>query len=77
MAPINIPTPKLQIDFSFALGQMRKLYLQDALLDTISDIDISALDKELSEYVPQSSLKTLAMNGLRGELVFAVPLILT
>lgn len=76
MATINIPPPELQIDFSFALGQIRSLYLQDALSKTVAKIDLTKLDKELSNYVPQDSLKALAKHGLRGELVFPVPYIL-
>ena len=76
MADINIPAPELQIDFSFALGQVRSLYLQDALSSTIDALNLSTLDKELSTYVPQSSLKALAKHGLRGELVYAVPCVL-
>ena len=76
MPNINIPAPKLQIDFSFALGQVRSLYLQDALSKTIDDLDLTTLDKELSAYVPQGSLKALAKHGLRGELVYAVPCVL-
>lgn len=73
---INIPVPELQIDFSFALRQIRSLYLQDALRKTVDDIDLAELDKELTRYVPQSSLKALAKHGLRGELVFPVPCLL-
>jgi hypothetical protein len=76
MLKINIPIPELQIDFSFALGQIRSLYLQDALSKTIADINLSKLDKELAGYVPQASLKALAKHGLRGELVFPVPCLL-
>lgn len=72
----NIPSPELQVDFSFALGQIRSVYLQDALSGTVKDIDLKLLDKELSDYVPQESLKALAQHGLRGELVFPVPCIL-
>ena len=76
MPNINIPVPELQIDFSFALGQIRSLYLQDALSRTVDDVDLSKLDKELATYVPQDSLKALAKHGLRGELVFPVPCLL-
>lgn len=76
MTNINIPIPELQIDFSYMLGQIRKLYLQDALYNTIDKLDIATLDKELSLFVPQNSLKALAKNGLRGELVYPVPYIL-
>lgn len=76
MSEINIPEPVLQIDFSFALGQIRTIYLQDALSKTVDDIDIAILDKQLSQYVPQDNLKALAKCGLRGELVFPVPCML-
>ncbi len=76
MPSINIPIPELQIDFSFALGQIRSLCLQDALCKTVEDIDLAKLDRELSAYVPQGGLKTLAKHGLRGELVFPVPCLL-
>src|SRR5690606_5540956 len=76
MPTVKIPTPALQIDFSFALGQIRTLYLQEALYKTVEEIELSVLDKELSSYVSQSGLKALAKNGLRGELVFPVPCLL-
>ncbi len=76
MQEMNIPIPELQIDFSFALGQIRNLYLQDALKKTVDEVELSRLDKELSSYVPQVSLKALARHGLRGELVFPVPCLL-
>jgi len=63
---MNIPRPSLQIDFSFALGQIRSVYLQDALLSTVKEIDFLQLDKELATHVPQSKLKELASHGLRG-----------
>ena len=75
-AKFAIPTPEMQIDFSFALGKIRSMYLQDALSGTVKNIDLKTLDKELSEYVPQQSLKALAQHGFRGELVFPVPCIL-
>ncbi len=76
MSDINIPNPTLQIDFSFALGRIRTVYLQDALSETVEDINIANLDKQLSQYVPQDNLKALAKLGLRGELVFPVPCLL-
>lgn len=76
MVPISIPTPELQINFSFALGQIRSRYLQDALMQTIDDLQIATLDRELSAYVPEDSHKALAKHGLRGELVFPVPCLL-
>jgi hypothetical protein len=73
---IIVPDPELQIDFSFALGQMRTLYLQDALSNTVRLLNIADLDRELAEMVPPESLSSLASQGLRGELLFPVPSLL-
>lgn len=43
---------------------------------TIDAIDLSVLDDQLFEFVPQAKLKALAKLSLRGELVFAVPCLL-
>jgi hypothetical protein len=56
---INFPPPKLQIDFAFALKRFRAVYLQSALLETVRDMDIAELDKQLAEYVPPADLATL------------------
>lgn len=45
--------------------------------DTVRILDIRKLDAELAKYVPGHSLAALASRGLRGELMFAVPLVLT
>ncbi|MFA7536923.1 MAG: XcyI family restriction endonuclease [Desulfuromonadales bacterium] len=73
---MRIPAPQQQIDFSFALAQIRSLFLQDALLETIEHLDIARVDHELNAIVPKQSLKSLARQGMRGELVFPVPCLL-
>lgn len=73
---IRIPPPQQQIDFSFALAQIRSLFLQDALLSTVEQLEISSIDHELNRMVPKQCLKALARQGLRGELVFPVPCVL-
>jgi len=73
---INFPPPKLQIGFALALKRFRGVYLQNALLETVRDMDIAELDKQLAEYVPAADLATLAQYGLRAELLFAVPAVL-
>lgn len=73
---IKFPPPNLQIDFAFTLKQFRAIYLQRALLETVRDMDIAMLDKELADYVPAADLATLAQHGLRAELLFAVPSLL-
>jgi len=72
----KIPIPQLQIDFSFALGQIRSLFLQEALSETIKGMDIAEIDRELAELVPPKSLAELASHGIRGEILFAVPCVL-
>lgn len=68
--------PNTQVSFAGALKEMRKTYLQDALAATIASMDINMLDSELHEYVDNYSLQILAMHGMRGELLFAVPSVL-
>lgn len=68
--------PNTQVSFASALKEMRKLYLQDALATTIASMNINMLDSELHEYVDNYSLQILAMHGMRGELLFAVPSVL-
>ena len=76
MPNITIPKPELQINFSKTIRRLRETYLQEALSKTITIIDLSKLDNELFEYVPEKYLKSLAKQGLRGELVFPVPYLL-
>lgn len=71
--PIALPPPQLQIDFAFALEQIRAQCLQEALFATVGDLSIAQIDRELARFVPAASLTKLASHGLRGELLFAVP----
>jgi hypothetical protein len=73
---INFPPPKLQVDFAFALKRFRAVYLQSALLETVRDMDIAALDRQLAQYVQPADMAAMAQYGLRGELLFAVPAVL-
>ncbi len=72
-----VPLPETQIGFATALAQIRQLCLQDALSKTVSKLAIPEIDKELATHVPNHSLTTLAAHGLRGEMVFPVPTLLT
>jgi hypothetical protein len=72
----NPPDTELQIDFAAALAEIRELYLQDALSQTVKALDIPTIDRELSEHVPSASLSALAGHGLRGEMMFPVPSVL-
>ncbi len=74
--PIQIPSPELQIEFSVALAEIRRLYLVEALADTVRTIKIADLDKEIGQLVPADALATLAVHSLRAELMFPVPMML-
>ncbi|MFC3193216.1 XcyI family restriction endonuclease [Marinicella sediminis] len=76
MSSINLPNPELQISFSYKLGQIREVYLQEALSKTIKSLDIKTLNFELDQIVPAKDLKRLAMKSLRAELMFPVPCLL-
>jgi hypothetical protein len=73
----SLPDPDLQIDFAAHLSEIRGLYLQDALNRTVHSLPIPEIDKELAVYVPAHSLSALAGHGLRGELMFPVPVVLS
>jgi len=72
-----IPDPELQVSFAAALAEIRALYLQDALRNTVSTPSVPAIDTELGALVPAHSLTALAAHGLRGELMFPVPVVLS
>jgi hypothetical protein len=74
---VDVPDPELQVSFATALSTIRSLYLQDALSETVKRLAIPDIDKELAAFVPSHSLATLAGHGLRGELLFPVPTVLT
>ncbi|MDP2807926.1 MAG: XcyI family restriction endonuclease [bacterium] len=74
--PISLAKPDLQIDFAVALIQIREAFLQDALLKTIGQLKVSEIDKELNAYADSHGLSKLASKGLRGEIVFATPIVL-
>ena len=73
---ITVPPPDLQIGFAEALSRIRKEHLQDALLATVREMEVPAIDEELARFVARADLAILASHGLRGELLFAVPCIL-
>lgn len=72
----KIPLPEVQISFCQRLEELKKSILQEALLETLEKANISKIDEELSQSVSNEDLKTLATNGLRGEIVFPVPYLL-
>jgi len=72
----KVPPPELQIDFSLKLEEIRRSYLQDALRETVRSTDIATIDQQLAAFVPAESLAAVASRGLRGELLFPVPILL-
>ena len=74
--PYPILEPDRQISFYNRLQDLKLLYLNEAMADTISKIDVVKLDKQLAKYVSPDSLKHVASFGLRGEIFFPVPYII-
>lgn len=50
--------------------------MQDALSETVRRLNVPEIDGELAAYVPAHSLTALAGHGLRGEMIFPVPVVL-
>jgi len=67
----------LQITFFHRLQEIRQIYLLDALLTTVSNLAIDEIDRQLATFVSRKGLQRAASWGLRGELIFAVPYILS
>lgn len=77
MSAFPILSPALQLGFYERLEQARKELLLPALLEQVGRLDIGRLDRQLLEFVGQERLSLVARRGLRGELVFPVPYILS
>jgi hypothetical protein len=73
---IKFTAPTLQADFAFILKKFRATYLQNALFETVRGMEITDIDKQLAQYVSGKDLALMAQYGLRGELFFAVPVVL-
>lgn len=71
-----LPDPDLQVTFSELLLCARTEFLQQALLRTVAQCDIRALDREAHSFIPPTGLKALARRGLRAELMFALPMLI-
>ena len=73
---INLPSSKPQANVAARLEQIRNVYLQEALKSAVLSCDLGTIDEELREVAPEPELKALAAAGLRGELLFATPVLL-
>jgi len=69
--------PALQISFHYRLQLISDMLLRNALSRTVDALDLAVLDRELREFVAQPALKRLASFGLRGEVLFPVPAVLS
>ncbi len=77
MSEFRVPEPDLQITFYHRLQDVRRTYLLEALLSTVANLEIVRIDRELVELVSVAGLQKVAGWGLRGEIVFPMPYVLT
>jgi len=77
MNELQIRLPTLQLGFYQRLQEAKKLYLLPALFSLVGELDIGELDKQLLEFAGSERLAFLAQHGLRGELLFPVPYLLS
>ena len=73
---IVLPSSKFQISVAGALETYRRLYLQQALSETIRSLQLSEINAQLDTLVSANDLADVASCGIRGEFVFAVPCVL-
>lgn len=73
---ITLAPPEQQLVFSRKLLEARRYCLQEALGKAVEGVDIAAVDRDLARLAPRAALMALARKGLRGELLFAVPVLL-
>jgi hypothetical protein len=73
---INLPSSKPQANVASHLEEFRRIYLQQALSNAVETLDLPVLNKELDELAPARDLQRLAGRGIRGELIFCLPVIL-
>lgn len=72
----NPLVPDLQIDFASRLRAARTSVLRDALAVAAGAAELPCLNRQLDEYADERVLSELAKSGMRGELLFATPLLL-
>jgi len=76
VSPYPILEPNLQVAFYYRLQAIRRLYLGEALRDTVGRLEVAGLDLELAALVRADALSKTASFGLRGEIFFAIPCML-
>jgi hypothetical protein len=73
---LHLPSSSPQTEVASRLDAFRRLFLQQALAQTIGGLELPAINGQLDAFAPPADLKKLASRGVRGEFVFAVPCIL-
>jgi len=69
-------SPDLQINFYQRLTAVRSDCLDEALRSAVAKCSLTQINEELSELVDDKSLRRVASYGLRGEVLFSVPVLL-
>jgi hypothetical protein len=69
--------PDVQITFYQRLQDVRRTLLLDALLNAVARADIQEIDRQFAQFVTNEMLQKVASWGLRGEILFPVPYLLT
>jgi hypothetical protein len=77
MPEFTVLIPTLQLGFYQRLEEARRAHLLPALLDQVGRLDMQLLHRDLYDLVGNERLSYIARRGLRGELVFPVPYVLT
>lgn len=77
MTDLPVLSPILQMSFYQRLQEAKKAHLLPALLETVGSLEIGQIDHELLDLAGNDKLSFVAQRGIRGELVFPVPYILT
>lgn len=76
MRKLPILSPNLQISFYYKLKEITEQHLDAALSRAVTTVSLGEINKQLEKLVASSALTKLAAFGMRGELTFAVPVIL-
>ena len=77
MSSFPVLSPTLQLGFYQRLREAQEAFLLPALLEQVGKLDIGKLDRQLLEFAGSERLSFMARRGLRGELVFPVPYVLS
>ncbi len=77
MSTFPVLSPTLQLGFYQRLKEAQRTHLLPALLEQVGKLDIGKLDEKLLQFAGREKLAFMARRGLRGELVFPVPYLLS